>query len=112
MGERFVHRGRSESGGLDQRGCGRDGLALQRLVHRESRGGCAPEAGDLITIGVNERQQRVRRRHRLRRARLDSLREEIQPTLPVTAQAHLIQQLVVKRSVPLEVETRIEHRLA
>ena len=28
MGERFVHGGRREPCGLDQRGCGRDGLAL------------------------------------------------------------------------------------
>ena len=51
-------------GGLDQRGRGCDGLALQRQVHRERRGGRATQAGNAVAIRVDEREQRVRRRIR------------------------------------------------
>ncbi len=71
-----------------------------------------PRPAIRLRSAVDQREQRIRRRHGLRRARLDPLGEEIQPALPVSAQAHLVQQLVVERAMRLEEQARIQHRLA
>ena len=65
-----------------------------------------------IAVGIDQREQRIRRGHRLRRARLDALGEELEPALPVAVQPHFVQQLVVERAMLLEVETGVEHGLA
>src|SRR4029077_9317310 len=111
MPQGFVHGRRGETGGLDECPGSRNGLALQSLMNAEGRLSRTSERGDAVPILIHELQERVRRRHPLRCAYLDSLGEEVEPALPVTIHPDRVQQLVIERAVTFEKETRIQHRL-
>ena len=53
----------------------------------------------------------MRRLHGLRRGRGHGFREEVQPALPVATRPHVIQQLVVQRTMRLEEQAWVEQRL-
>ena len=72
----------------------------------------AAEAGpDLLTILLEQREQRPRRGDGLTRRCVHALEEEAQPLLPRAVRARALEELVVGRAVLLEVERQVQGRL-
>lgn len=111
MSERFVDRRRGQAGGLHQRARRGNRLPLQRVVDDQRRLRRSSQTDNAVAIGIHQLQERVGSRHSLRRAGLDSLGEEVEPPFPIAAGPNGVEQLVVERTVALEEEARIEHRL-
>src|SRR5450631_507357 len=86
-------------------------MVLEQLVHAERRPRHPPKLRDTGAIAGEQLPDLGREIDRLAGRLLDPFQEEPDPALPIAGGPHLLQELVVPRSVLLEVEAEVEERL-
>src|SRR5438270_3365621 len=83
-------------------------VPLQVFENAEHRSRGTPQGFDLAAVLFKQRQDAMRGGRRLLRNISDAGQEEVKPDLPITPGADAVQQVVVGRTVLLEVEAQVK----
>ena len=103
VGKRGIDRRCRKIGPFDQQVGGEKGAALEGLVDPQRGAGALAFVRDAFAILLEQRDDPGRGIERLIRRLRDARKEELEPGLPCSVFAHLLEQSVIVRAVGLQI---------